>query len=271
MYKMYYIDCFLWRGILVFYRQTMTDQKIIIRSCKRLLDAYSSGKLGDTTMPEDTHPDFANLPKEAKLVYFTLPMSLNYQRDSFTLWKSVLKTFYDPETAIVFDIETSANLAEDRLRSLLLKHKVALQPNKHIATWQRISKTIYEHWGSIENLFSAVDYDFLKLKEIMQTSHKKGFPYISGPKIFNYWSLIIQQYGGLHLKNSNYIDIAPDTHITKCSVRLGVISQKEAETLSKDNISRIWKELLEGSGINPIDMHPPLWFWSKNNFTFTLD
>ena len=249
----------------------MESKEEIISKCRILLDAYQSGKLGYMKMPEDSNPNFSEDENEVRLVYFTLPMSLNYQRDSYKLWESVLKTFNDSETRIVFDIKSSANLDEEQLRKLLLKHKIALQPNKHIATWQKISKTISENWGSISKLLEFADYDFLKLKDIVQKQFKKGFPYLSGTKIFNYWSFIIQEYGKVKLKNSEFIEIAPDTHITKCSVILGAITKEESESLTKEKISEIWREILHGTGINPIDMHPPLWFWSRNNFQFKLD
>ena len=238
----------------------MKSREEIISKCRILLDAYQSGKLGYMKMPEDFNPGFSEDEKEIRLVYFTLPMSLNYQRDSYKLWESALETFNDPETKIVFDIKSSTSLNEEQLRKLLLKHKVALQPNKHIATWQKISKTISENWGSISKLLESIDYDFLKLKDIVQKQFKKGFPSLSGPKIFNYWSFVIQKYGKIKLKNSEFIEIAPDTHITKCSVTLGVITEEESEFLTKEEISKIWRELLHGTEINPIDMHPPLWF-----------
>lgn len=249
----------------------MKANKEIISNCKILLDAYRLGKLGYMAMPEDSSPEFSEEEKEARLTYFTLPMSLNYQRDSYKLWEAALKTYEDDECKTVFDIQTSSDLGEEKLRELLTKYKVALQPNKHIASWQKISKTISENWGSIDNLLESVEYDFLILKDTVQKQYKKGFPYLSGPKIFNYWSFIIQEYGKVELKNSEFIEIAPDTHITKCSVRLGVITKEESELLSKEEISERWREILHGSGINPIQMHPPLWFWSRNNFQFKLD
>ncbi|MEA3430413.1 MAG: hypothetical protein U9R08_04025, partial [Nanoarchaeota archaeon] len=62
-----------------------------------------------------------------------------------------------------------------------------------------------------------------------------------------------------------------DTHVTKCSVVLGVISKDEAETVSKEKLSEKWRQVLDGTGINPIDMHSPLWFWSRNKFEFKLE
>ncbi len=161
-------------------------------------------------------------------------------------------------------------MSDEKLRERLTKYKVALQPNKHIATWKNISKTIFENWGSLTNFLKATNGDFLILKDLVQVKYKKGFPYLSGPKIFNYWSFILGEYGKVELKNKEYIDIAPDTHITQCSVLLGVITQDEAEKLSKDQISEKWRTLLKGSGIAPIEMHPPLWFWSRNGFIYKL-
>ncbi len=255
-------------------------------------------------MPEDSnHGNFANA--EERLVYFTLPMALNYQRNSYSLWQAALKTYENVETKDVFDIKTVQEMPPDVLKEKLLKYKLALQPNKHTHTWQTISKTIFDNWGSLTNLFALTSpkachpegtegspprkiqrldvctdnchpefisgshinqSDFLQLQQLIQHKHKKGFPYLSGPKIFNYWSLIISTYGKVDLKNREYISIAPDTHIIQASVKLGVISQLESEKLTREQIAERWRILLAGSGINPIDMHAPLWFWSHNAF-----
>jgi len=183
---------------------------------------------------------------------------------------SSTQAFNDPDTKAVFSVADSSSMEEDTLRKLLLKHKVALQPNKHVSTWYRICKTTHDNWGTIGGLLEAVDYDFLKLQEIVQKTHKQGFPYLSGPKIFHYWCYILGEYGGVIFKNKQFIQIAPDTHVIQCSVRLGVITKEEAVTLSRDEISDIWRKSLDGSGLTPIDLHSPLWFWSKNKFVYSI-
>jgi len=242
------------------------EKAALIASCERLISAYRAGKLGQTRMPEDANPGFTAQEREMQLAYFTLPMALNYQRDSYTLWQAALKTYQDPETRFVFEVAEASSRSEEEVRSALMKYKLALQPNKHVSTWRTIAKTITDNWGSLQSFIEAADGEFLVLRQIVQQVHKKGFPYLSGPKIFNYWSFVISTYGGVPLKNREYIDIAPDTHITKCSVKLGVVTQEESERFSRDQISERWRELLDGSGIDPIDMHPPLWFWSRNGF-----
>lgn len=246
----------------------MNSNNDFIERVNTLLQAYKDGLLGDTTMPEESHPIFHN--QEEKLLYFTLPMALNYQRNSYKLWEAALKTLDDDETKIIFDLKTASQPNTEILRSGLLKYKLALQPNKHIDTWNRISKTVYENWGSISSLLESSDYDFLKLKEIVQNRYKKSFPYLSGPKIFNYWAYIIQEYADVKLENREYIEIAPDTHVIQASVKLGVISEKEASKISREEISHRWRNSLHGSGIDPIDVHSPLWFWSRNGFKLKI-
>ncbi len=247
----------------------MSNQSII-NKCRMLINAYEKGKLGQTIMPEDSSPYFSIKENELCLAYFSLPMALNYQRKSYELWKSALKTYEDSETKAVFSVKSVSGMPKGELRHHLLKYKLALQPNKHIGTWQKISLTIYGNWGSFTRLIETAKCDFFKLKEIVQKDFKKEFPYLSGPKIFNYWSFILNSYCNVNLENSQFIDIAPDTHIIKCSVLLGVITETEADTLSREEISEKWRITLKGTDINPIDMHPPLWFWSRNGFVFKL-
>ncbi|HRZ30234.1 MAG TPA: hypothetical protein P5274_00985 [Candidatus Paceibacterota bacterium] len=246
------------------------DKRFVL-NCRNLIEAYKKGKLGQTKMPEDSNPGFSGDQQEMRLAYFSLPMALNYQRDSYKLWESALKTWEDKETRKVFDVALVSKMADGELRQLLSKYKVALQPNKHVSTWKKIATTVFEQWGSFSKLIEETSEDYLCLKNLVQNEHKKQFPYISGPKIFNYWSFILGEYGGISLKNREYIEIAPDTHVTKCSVLLGVITPEEADNISKDVISERWRVLLKGSDIDPIEMHTPLWFWSKNGFVYKLN
>lgn len=239
---------------------------------QKLLNAYKNHQLGNQIMPEDTKPVFKDTSQdlERRLVYFTLPMSLNYQRDSYKLWEACLKTYNDKDTADIFSIKNSALMETTTLRKKLTKHKIALQPNKHIHTWKTISETVCKNWKTLTNFFNSHNNDFLQIKQTVQIDMKKQFPYLSGPKIFNYWSWIMCEYGKVPLKNTQFIDIAPDTHVIKSSVKLGVITELESKNLSRDQISQKWRELLKDTSITPIQMHAPLWFWSRNGFEYTL-
>ena len=137
--------------------------KNLEENCRAILEAYKRGDLGQTIMPEDSHPVFSEQDQESKLGYFTLPMSLNYQRDSYKLWEATLKTYQDQETRKVFNIEWVAKASTKEIRGCLLKYKVALQPNKHIATWQTLAKTL--HQNICNKRLNTVEYKVFHTRE----------------------------------------------------------------------------------------------------------
>jgi hypothetical protein len=134
----------------------MTTQPQILSKVRTLLQAYKNAKFGDQQMPEDTHPQFPNL--EMKRIYYTLPMALNYQRDSYKLWEAAKKTFEDDETRVVFNLGQAADLKINTLKKYLLKYKLALQPNRHIDIWSRIVFTLYSNWGDLTEFIKRQRY-----------------------------------------------------------------------------------------------------------------
>lgn len=56
----------------------------------------------------------------------------------------------------------------------------------------------------------------------------------------------------------------------QASVKLGLINEKEIQILTREEISAIWRDALECSSIDPVDVHSPLWFWSRGGFEFDL-
>ena len=60
---------------------TMTHREEILKKVNHLVQAHKEGLLGGEKMPEDENP---HLEKGSiqNIMYFTLPMALNYQRNS---------------------------------------------------------------------------------------------------------------------------------------------------------------------------------------------
>ena len=56
-----------------------------LEKIEKLYNAYKEGKLGGEIMPEDENPSFPKNSLE-NYIYFTLPMSLNYQRNSYKIY-----------------------------------------------------------------------------------------------------------------------------------------------------------------------------------------
>lgn len=117
------------------------EQKL--EKIEKLYNAYKEGKLGGEIMPEDENPNLEKSSKE-NFNYFTLPMALNYQRNSYKLWESAKSTYEDNETNFVFDTKKVAKAKVEDVRDALVKYKVALQQNKQTEIWIKLSNTINE-------------------------------------------------------------------------------------------------------------------------------
>lgn len=240
----------------------------LIEKCENLIQAYRSGGLGDCRLPEDNAPSFAPHELEQLLIYYTLPMAVNYRRNSTQLWEAARSSYDDPATKAIYSVEYSSQVSQEVLKEHLLKYRVAMQPNRHTLTWQTIAKTIQAQWGSIEQLLASTNFDFIELRNMVQNRERRGFPYLAGPKLFNYWCFILGEKCGIELSNKEHIDIAVDTHVLKCSIRLGVITEEESRTLSTSQIAGAWRSRLKSSHIAPTSLNVPLWFWSRSGFTF---
>ena len=242
-------------------------EKAILEKVNKLVNMHQNGLLGGEVMPEDTNPHFSKESKE-NYNYFTLPMALNYQRNSYKLWESANKTWEDEDTKFIFDTEKVGASSFEQIQKALTKYKIALQQNKQTEIWIKLCDTINEIFsGDIRNLFKINDYDIEKIKNYIQKENKSKFPYLSGNKICNYWLYVLYQYTDIKFKNIEKLTVAPDTHVVKASYRLGVITEKE---LNSSNVQLIvidrWNEILKNTKYNPIDIHTPMWLWSRNGF-----
>ncbi len=179
------------------------------------------------------------------------------------MWASALKTYEDETTRYVFFPEKLAETPLEKIRADLGKHRLAVQPNKHTLIWTTIAQTFHDHYNDDpRRLLAEANYDAGELIHLLQATHRKRFPYLSGPKLSNYWPYILSHYTNAQFSNQQEISIIPDTHVLQSSSVLGLTPA--AATPSQ--VEAAWKELLRGSGISPVQVHPVLWNWSRNNF-----
>ncbi len=239
----------------------------ILRKVDILYKMWQQGKLGGEFLPEDENPHLEKNSLENYL-YFTLPMALNYQRNSYTLWECANKTYHDEKTRFVFNPRVCLEKSFEEVQYALTKYKVALQKQKQTEIWLSLCNTFVELFnGDIRKLFDTLDNDVNKIRNFIQKDNKKKFPYLSGTKICNYWLYVIWQYTGLEYKNIECLTVAPDTHVIKSTHKLGLINDEELES---SNVQLIvinkWNELFKGTKYKPIDIHTALWLWSRNGF-----
>ena len=248
----------------------MNNGDEILKKVNRLVRAYKQGFLGGEKMPEDENPYLDKASKQ-NYMYFTLPMALNYQRNSYVLWECANRMYEDECARIVFDSEAVCSMSEEVLQKYLVEYKVALQPNKQPVIWKRLCETIENNLdGDIRNLFIFNDFSVAKIKEYIQ-ANKKDFPYLGGNKICNYWLYVLEQYTDVKFVDRENITVAPDTHVIQASQKLGVISEEESQLSNVQIIiAERWKELLKETDLKPIDVHTPMWLWSRGKFEVNI-
>lgn len=248
--------------------QSLRDE--VYRSAVELIGAWKQGLLGGEVMPEDANPGLEKGSDENYL-YFTLPMALNYQRNSYKLWQSAAHTYEDESTRSVFRPADVRAMEADELRELLTKYRVALQPNRHVAIWRTLCETLADFGDSVPALFKDCGGTVQGVKDYLQ-GHKKQFPYLSGPKIMNYWLYVMTQYTDFAFPDRENISVAPDTHVIQASARLGLIAPGEVrqDGSFRELVSSLWAEVFRGTDYCPIDVHTPLWLWSRNGFQYHL-
>jgi hypothetical protein len=239
----------------------------VLKEVESLCNMYKRGDLGGEIMPEDENPKLDKATSENYL-YFTLPMALNYQRNSYKLWEGAHKTYLDSKTSFVFDPYKVINSSFEDVQKALVKYRVALQQNKQTEIWIRLCRTIVELYnGDIRNIFNQFDNSVNDIRNYIQKENKSMFPYLSGTKICNYWLYVIYQYTDRRYIDIENLTVAPDTHVVKATHKLGLITDEE---LNRADVQLIvierWNKLLKGTKYNPIDIHTPLWLWSRNGF-----
>lgn len=244
----------------------MEDKDEILAKVNNLVYAYKQGKLGGEKMPEDENPHLDRASEE-NYMYFTLPMALNYQRNSYVLWECTNRMYADPNAQKIFDSREVCTMPEEFLRKYLVEYKVALQPNKQPLIWKRLCETIENKLeGDIRNLFIWNDFSVKKVKEYIQ-KNKKDFPYLGGNKICNYWLYVLEQYTDIEFVDRENITVAPDTHVVQASQKLGIITAEEAGSSNVQIIlAERWENLLKETDLKPIDVHTPMWLWSRGKF-----
>lgn len=241
--------------------QSTTNATSQLERVKKLLSYFEQGLI-PRLHEHEVNPGLP-LGSRENYLYFTLPVCINFQRSSPAMWTSALATYNDPQTQYVFFPEKLAGVPIDKIRADLTKHKLALQPNKHVLIWTTIARTLHDFYNNDpRQIITQAAGDASVLITNLQKTYRSRFPYLSGPKLSNYWPYILSQYTDVKFTNAHLISIIPDTHVIQSSVKLGLVSP-EATPLQ---VELAWRELLNGSGVAATSMHPVLWNWSRNKF-----
>lgn len=154
-----------------------------LEKVKRLIALYEQGLI-PTLAQHEVNPGLPRASRENYL-YFTLPVCINFQRNSPAMWAAAFASWEDPETQYVFSPEKLAETPIEKVRGDLVKHRLALQPNKHTFIWTTIAKTLHDQYGDDpRNIIKEAESDADKLIILLQKDSPKALSVPVRPETF---------------------------------------------------------------------------------------
>lgn len=237
------------------------------------------GILGHSEMPEDLIPSGVVQGSLEHMMFITLTVSIDYQRDAITLWKNSRETFEDKETRYLFDPVRLHEKSFSNIASDMQKHGLSKKQTQDANTWRTIGITFYKKWqGNPINFLRYYDYDAPVILEALKVSthtdngrEASDFPFLRGNKIGPLWIRMLKDNVGINeLKNLDRVPIPVDIHVARASLALGLVKGKyegKLEDLFED-IRLAWFEGVKGlkTKYRPmiaLDLDEPLWHLSK--------
>jgi hypothetical protein len=212
-----------------------------------LCELYDSGVI-ERLEKHEMYPELDKGSKENYL-YFT--------------FASAFDTYQDPETRFVFDPASVLATDTEAFTAAMLKHKFALQRNKHPLIIRKLSEGLMEHYDGDPRKFLEESNYSIKDTIANLKEKKKVFPYLSGIKLSNYWLFILSRFTDAQFTDPHELSIIPDTHIIKSTVQLGLLEGNP----TSEEVEAVWRDILVETGVAPGKMHSILWLWSRNKFS----
>jgi len=247
----------------------------------------SEGIFGHNVMPEDLLPTWGsdltvsgvNRGSYEHLMFITLVVSIDYQRNADQLWEAGRKTFEDKRTRWLFYPKDLVNRTFDEIVETMRIHRLSKKPRKDAEIWLKVSKSIFEIYDSNPlNIIKECDYDALKVyNKKFDQKFKRSFPYFSGDKIFPLWIRMLHDNVGIELTNLDKIPIPVDVHVARATFTTGCLKGRYIGTISNiaPKINDAWDKtiaLVQHTKLRyKLQMDEPLWHLSKYGCTFRKD
>jgi hypothetical protein len=254
------------------------------RIANTLFDKFNSdeGIFGQNIMPEDMlwGGDLLDIGHERgsyeHLMFITMVVSIDYQRDADKLWEAGRESMDDKETKWLFSpIDVKGKPINDIMRAMK-KHRLSQKHSKDAWIWKTVSESFARLYNSDPgNLIKECDYDAMKIfNKKFDIRFKKNFPFLSGNKIFPLWIRMLHDNLEIKLKNIEKMPIPVDVHIARSTFTTGCLIGEYFGTIPEiaPKIDEAWKTVLSKVK-HPnlkysLQLDEPLWHLSKNGCTY---
>jgi len=249
-----------------------------------LFNAFSTtGIHGHTDMPEDILPSTVERGSLEHILFITLTVSIDYQRDATDLWQRSRQTFHDPSTRYLFDPKALQTTPLPMIIKDMQKYRLSRKPQKDASIWSTVGITFQEKWqGDPRRFLENCGWQALQvLHHLRDDSHSSGagqvsdFPYLRGDKIGPLWLRMLRDNVGItDIQNMERVPIPVDIHIGRATLALGIVRGKYVGQFVDlfEVIRKAWFESVRGLRVGEremiaLDVDEPLWHLSKYGCT----
>jgi|YNPMSStandDraft_1061717.scaffolds.fasta_scaffold42755_1 hypothetical protein len=243
----------------------------------------TNGIHGRKDMPEDITPNGVERGSLEHLLFITLTVSIDYQRDASSLWTNSRNTFDDPETRYLFNPKLLHETPFNKIIEDMQKYKLSKKLREDAHIWRTIGITFYKKWGG--NPFNFLDdcsWDSVAILERLKTDthlyngrQVPDYPYLRGPKIGPLWLRMLRDNVSIaQLRNLEKVPIPVDIHVARATLATGILRGQFRGRLDEvfEYIRKAWFESVKGLSVKnremiALDLDEPLWHLSKQGCT----
>jgi hypothetical protein len=254
------------------------------KAARLLFDAFSTtGIHSSKEMPEDVLPDleFGSLEH---ILFITLTVSIDYQRDAADLWESGRKTYNDPTTRYLFNPKATSETPLPTIIRDMQKYKLSRKPQKDAVIWSTVGISFYKKWqGDPRNFLEDSEWQSLRILQHLKVDSRlsnqrriSDFPYLRGDKIGPLWLRMLKDNAGIsNIRSLDLVPIPVDIHIARATLALGIVHGIYSGNFGNlfESIRKAWFESVRGLQVNDrpmiaLDVDEPLWHLSRYGCTF---
>jgi hypothetical protein len=240
----------------------------------------TTGIHGNRDMPEDKPPKGVSIGSLEHLLFITLTVSIDYQRDAPALWESARRTYEDPETRYLFTPSALHETPRNKILDDMQRYKLSKKIKKDADIWRTVGVTFHKKWGGdprhfLESCAWSADRILKRLRSDTHPANsgqRLDYPYLRGDKIGPLWLRMLRDNVGLSsLTNLDKVPIPVDIHVARASLTTGIIRGRFREPLTEvfEAIRTAWSQAVRGLSVRDrpmiaLDVDEPLWHLSKS-------
>ncbi len=239
----------------------------------------SEGIHGRRDMPEDRPPAGVKTGSLTHLLFLTLTVSIDYQRNADALWESARRTYEDPDTRYLFDPSLIRHVSFGKMIDDMQRYGLSKKIRNDAFIWRTVALSFLKKWdGDPRNFLASCNWDAPTiLRRLREDQHFDGrritwdFPFLRGPKIGPLWVRMLRDNGKVgDIKNLEEVPIPVDVHVARATLALGIVkgSYQGSPEGAYAIIREAWKQGVRGiqTGERPmiaLDVDESLWHLSK--------